>query len=540
MQRILYIIFVLLSANLVFASPRNKQKEPSQRIFSVGGVEFTMVRVGEGIFKMGGTSEQKSDFLSTDKPVHDVLLDTYYIGETEVTRQLWKAVMSDTIVGGNDWAADNLPQEWVSWYDCQEFIARLDSITGMQFRLPTEAEWEYAARGGQNAGNHIFAGSGDIDEIGWVYRNSGSRTHAVATKKANELGLYDMTGNVWEWCSDVFGLYGDTLQINPQGAADGEMRVVRGGSWDNAVANVHLSVRQSRDPQYTFYDCGFRLALSEEKKFVEEVLPEEKRLHVSGHNVLFKLVTGDSIAPYYIAQTEVTQSLWHSVMHNNPSNKKRGKYPVESVSWADCRLFISKLNKRTGLHFRLPTTEEWGYAAIGGQHSILYERIDGKFDSLTIAANRPKYESADVRKAKSKANQYLGLIAIPIPIANIVLTPTLPEYDDAILYDYKMAKHDTVAYIFAGSDVADNVAWHYGNSKAREHRVKWKKPNELGLYDMSGNVAEWTEDQTINGGSWFEHEDHCKVTEHRKMNASARLPYIGLRLVLDPSERKRK
>lgn len=349
-----------------------------------------------------------------------------------------------------------------------------------------------------------------------------------------------MTGNVWEWCSDRFGLYGDSLQVNPAGPDDGDMRVVRGGSWDNAVANVHLSVRQSRDPQYTFYDCGFRLALSEDKPPVTEVLPEEKRLHIRGHNLRFRLVTGDSIEPYYIAETEVTQSLWRSMMHNNPSHKRRPTYPVESVSWTDCRMFISKLNKRTGLHFRLPAVAEWQYAAQGGQHSILFERIDGKVDTAAIAANRPKYVPAGQRKATSKANQYLGIIAIPIPFTNIVFSPTLPEYDDAILYDYKMSKQDTAAYIYSGSDIADNVAWHYGNSKSREHRVRFKKPNELGLYDMSGNVAEWTEQQTVNGGSWFEHEDHCKSTECKKMNQSVCLPYIGLRLVLDPQDKKRK
>ncbi len=540
MQRILIFIILLLSVNIVVAARRDKERQPQKILYSIGGVEFSLVRVSEGVFRMGGTREQRSDLLSTDKPVHDVLLDTYYIGETEVTRQLWKAVMGDTLTAGNDWLADNLPQEWVSWYDCQEFISRLDSLTGVRFRLPTEAEWEYAARGGQLSKQYMYAGSNEIDSVGWVYRNSGSRTHSVASKRPNELGIYDMTGNVWEWCSDRFSLYGDTLQINPQGAEEGDMRVVRGGSWDNAVANVHLSVRQSRDPQYTFYDCGFRLAMSEEKQPVPEVLPEDKRVHVKGQNIRLKLVTGDSIAPYYIADSEVTQSLWRSIMHVNPSHKKRGRFPVESVSWTDCRLFIAELNKITGMRFRLPTAAEWKYAAQGGQHSVLYERIDGKFDSLTVAANRPKYESAGKRKAKSKANQYLGLIAIPVPFTYVVLSPVLPEYDDAILYDYKMESRDTVAYVFAGADVADKVAWHYGNSKSREHRVKAKRPNELGLYDMSGNVAEWTQQQTVNGGSWLEHEDHCRSVDSKPLNPTTSTPYIGLRLVLDPQEDKKK
>lgn len=538
MQRLFFISLLLSLSILSFA--KKEVTRPLTRTFSVCGVEFNMVRVDEGVFQMGGTREQRSDKLSTDKPVHTVLLDTYYIGATEVTRRLWKAVMGDTLVAGNEWLAEDLPQEWVSWYDCQRFLQRLDSLTGAHFRLPTEAEWEFAARGGRQAEDHRFSGSDEIDEVGWVYRNSGSRTHPVAAKQPNQLGIYDMTGNVWEWCSDRFGLYGDTLQVNPIGAAEGDMRVVRGGSWDNAVDNVNLSVRQSRDPQYTFYDCGFRLALSEEKPPIVEVLPEEKRVHVRGHNLRFRLVTSDSIAPYYIAETEVTQSLWRSMMHNNPSHKKRPTYPVESVSWTDCRIFINKLNKRTGLRFRLPTVAEWQYAAQGGQHSILYERLDGKVDSAQIAANRPKYVPANQRKATSKANQYLGMIALPIPFTHIVWSPTLPEYDDAILYDYKMAKQDTAAYVYSGSDIADNVAWHYGNSKSREHRVRFKKPNELGLYDMSGNVAEWTEDRTVNGGSWFDHEDHCRSVDSKPMAPSMSTPYVGLRLVLDPEPQKRK
>ncbi len=526
MQRILLFILLSLSVNVVFAIKRGKQQEPERKLYSVNGVEFAMVRVDEGMFDMGGTREQHSDPLSTDKPVHKVLLDTYYIGETEVSRRLWKAVMGDTIAGGNDWAADDLPQEWVSWYDCQRFIQRLDSLTGESFRLPTEAEWEYAARGGIMSNGYTYAGSDDIEQVGWVYRNSGSRTHGIATKEPNELGLFDMTGNVWEWCSDRFGLYGDSVQVNPQGSTTGDMRVVRGGSWDNAVANVHLSVRQSRDPQYTFYDCGFRVALSEEKPPMPEVLPEEKRVRIGGQNVRFKLIVSDSIAPFYIAETEVTQSLWKSIMKNNPSHRKRGGNPVEDVSWTDCRMFITKLNDYTGLRFRMPTEAEWEYAAKGGQHSILYERLDGN-DSVIIAANRPKYVSPRKRNAIKKTNVFLSMVSISL---------TIPIPEDAILYDFKHQKIDTMAYEFAGSDNADEVAWHYGNSKARPHLVRYKKPNESGLYDMSGNVAEWTEEQTVNGGSWFEYKDHCRSVDKKQMYPSMHTPYIGLRLVLEPEK----
>ena len=142
----------------------------------------------------------------------------YYIGQTEVTQALWEAVMENN---PSHFKGLRKPVESVSWNDCQEFISKLNSLTGKRFRLPTEAEWEFAARGGNNSRGYKYGGGSNLDDVAWYKENSGSRTHDVGTKLANELGLYDMNGNVLEWCSDWYGSYDNSSQTNPRGAESG-------------------------------------------------------------------------------------------------------------------------------------------------------------------------------------------------------------------------------------------------------------------------------------------------------------------------------
>ena len=163
--------------------------------FQVGDVEFDMQRVEGGVFVMGGTREQHRERIASDLPTHTVALDAYYIATTEVTQALWQSVMKGWYVS-DEWNTPSLPITDVNWFDCQEFIRRLDSITGMPFRLPTETEWEFAARGGNRSKGYRFAGGDKVEEVGWGLSNAGFRKHSVGEKKPNELGLYDMTGNV--------------------------------------------------------------------------------------------------------------------------------------------------------------------------------------------------------------------------------------------------------------------------------------------------------------------------------------------------------
>ena len=230
----------------------------SNKTFTANGVSFTMVYVQGGTFTMGATSEQDGDADDWEKPAHSVTLSSYYMGETEVTQELWQAVM-----GSNPsyFKGSNLPVEQVSWEDCQTFVERLNSLTGQQFHLPTEAQWEYAARGGTKSRGYKYSGSHSIDYVGWYTDNSSSKTHPVKSKQPNELGLYDMSGNVWEWCSDWYGSYSGGSQTNPTGASSGIYRVSRGGSWNSSARDCRVSSRGRGTPSGRRYFLGLRLAL---------------------------------------------------------------------------------------------------------------------------------------------------------------------------------------------------------------------------------------------------------------------------------------
>jgi len=227
--------------------------------FTVNGVSFNMVRVKGGTFMMGATPEQESDAWDDEKPAHQVTLSTYSIGETEVTQELWQAVMGSN---PSNFKGSNLPVENVSWDDCQTFIQKLNQLTGRRFRLPTEAEWEYAARGGSKSRGYKYSGSNSIDEVAWYTKTTKDKgTKSVKTKKSNELGLYDMSGNVWEWCQDWKGSYSSNSQTNPTGPASGSRRVHRGGSWSRGAGFCRSSDRRDYSPSLRGHYLGLRLAL---------------------------------------------------------------------------------------------------------------------------------------------------------------------------------------------------------------------------------------------------------------------------------------
>ena len=229
------------------------------KTFDVNGVSFTMIPVEGGTFTMGATSEQEDPF-EDEKPTHQVTLSSYYIGETEVTQALWKAVMGSN---PSEFKGDNLPVESVYWHDCQTFISKLNALTGKRFRLPTEAEWEYAARGGNQSRHTQYSGSSRIDDVAWYEDNSGYKTHPVKTKQPNELGLYDMSGNVDEWCQDWYGSYSSDAQTNPTGADSGSYRVCRGGNWFYSPWNCRSSNRCYSGPWDPSDELGLRLVLSQ-------------------------------------------------------------------------------------------------------------------------------------------------------------------------------------------------------------------------------------------------------------------------------------
>ena len=216
--------------------------------------EPEMVFVEGGTFQMG-SSRGESD----EKPVHFVTLSAFNIGKYEVTQAQWKKVMGSN--PSNFSGCDHCPVENVSWEDVQDFIRKLNAQTGENYRLPTEAEWEYAAKGGKSSKGYKYSGSNDLNAVAWNRDNSGSKTHAVGGKQANELGVYDMTGNVWEWCSDWYGNFKRYSETNPTGASSGQFRALRGGYWDGDSNFCRAAFRFKGNSVYGIINFGFRLVL---------------------------------------------------------------------------------------------------------------------------------------------------------------------------------------------------------------------------------------------------------------------------------------
>ncbi|MBP3455204.1 MAG: SUMF1/EgtB/PvdO family nonheme iron enzyme [Alistipes sp.] len=237
---------------------------------SAAGLNMKMVWVEGGEFLMGGTSEQGSEVDSDEQVIRRVKLDSYYICECEVTQEQWAKVMGTSIqqqagkAGQSTYRGigPDYPMYYVSWEEAQAFCSELSRMTGRTYCLPTEAQWEYAARGGKNADGSKYSGSWSIDAVAWYDGNSGSNTHPVKNKRANALGLYDMSGNVWEWCSDWYGAnYNVNDTNNPTGPSSGSYRVLRGGGWSNDAQYCRVSYRSNDTPGGRYYDSGFRVVV---------------------------------------------------------------------------------------------------------------------------------------------------------------------------------------------------------------------------------------------------------------------------------------
>ena len=375
--------------------------------FEVNGVEFDMQRVEGGVFVMGGTREQHRENIASDLPAHTVSLDAYYIASTEVTQALWNAVMPEWFVS-SEWNTPTLPITDVNWYDCQEFIHRLDSITGMPFRLPTEAEWEFAARGGNASKGYRFAGGDVVNEVSWGLNNAGFRTHSVGCRKANELGLYDMTGNVSEWCSDWYGRFYLGTEPNPQGAKDGEWKVVRGGSFDNCEENSYLSRREYYAPYEAMNYCGLRLALTLPNEPTLQPIEEPaivKKLKMNNIRIKFRYVACEN--PYYISEEAVNQRVWYKIQ-SLPLEEAWSQVVVDKTD-GEWNVFLEECRKLSGEPVAFATEEEVNQAVANGVTYIPKLKIEKKKrwekDMRSIQRHR---------KTVSKAQKWADLVGAKI------------------------------------------------------------------------------------------------------------------------------
>ena len=278
-----FLIFVNLLVCMLAWAEEPEAPTVKKITVEVEGVSFNMVEVKGGRFNMGGTAEQYN-CEDDEYPIHVVSLGDFFIGETEVTQELWTAVMGDNPSGFN--GEKNLPVERVMWIECQTFVEKLTSLTGIEFRLPTESEWEFAARGGIYTKYYQYSGSNDIDEVAWG--SNKNETHPVGQLKPNELGIYDMSGNVFEWCQDYFGDY-DMFPVEaPKGPETGETRIRRGGSWGGSPHGCRVSYRNYELENIRFNYIGLRLAattIDELDTKVSNIKKDGKTKSGSAYNV---------------------------------------------------------------------------------------------------------------------------------------------------------------------------------------------------------------------------------------------------------------
>lgn len=383
-----------------------------------------MQRVEGGSFMMGATDDQYDRDIYTDKPAHVVFLSPFYIATTEVTNALWHSVMpeKDTIAPKG---YPTNPISYVSWNDCQEFVHRLDSLTGLPFRLPTEAEWEYAARGGAKSKHYRFAGGYEADSVGWIYSCSGNWTHPVARKRPNELGLFDMTGNVSEWCQDRFGAYRLSTAPDPCGADTGIYRVARGGSYDECSANCHISVRRWYTPETAAGYIGLRVALTLPGdpilQTVKDEPPLSRNVRIKGKRVRFIYVPDEQ--PYYISD-EIECALWRKVMQIDPPEKMR--HIAVGMTHSDRVLFAEYSSRSAGEVLYVATPAQTANAEQQGLIEPYKPDENSKRKQQTVRDIQRK------RKAADKLSAWTEMVGYK-----------MRKPDDPILLQYKRENGDS-------------------------------------------------------------------------------------------------
>lgn len=416
---LLYIVLWLGSIAPLYAKPKPTIPDSLQVLhFDVNGVPFDMQRVEGGVFVMGGTREQHRERISTDLPTHTVALDAYYIASTEVTQALWKAVMPEWEFF-EELYLPNFPISYISWNDCQEFVRRLDSITGMPFRLPTEAEWEFAARGGNRSKGFRFAGGNIVENVSWGLSNAGFRPHEVGKKQPNEVGLYDMTGNVSEWCSDWYAPYHFGTIPNPQGPTTGKEKIIRGSSYSNCQDNSYLSHRYMAVPTEATSYCGMRLALTLPNEPTLQVKEEPELVKkIKIKNVRIKLVYVNAQEPYYISEEPINKRVWNKAM-NLPNDAQWSQAVVDKTD-SEWDQFLEACRRQTHEALEFASKQELQLAMELGftQEPKIKKAKQRRWEKDTHSIQRH-------RRTAKKAQKWADLIGVQIKTTE---DPTLLLY----------------------------------------------------------------------------------------------------------------
>jgi len=574
-----------------FERGRGKQVIPNEMIFVDGGT-----------FTMGCTSEHGDDCVEnqwvSEYPAHSVTVGNFYIGKYPVTGRLWKEVMGPNNMPPGFEGDDLRPVVNVWWSDVQEFITKLNQQTGKKYRLPTEAEWEYVARGGSKSKGYKYSGSNNIDDVAWYGGNSGRKYHwgrskysymdsrkprVVGIKQANELGIHDMSGNVGEWLYDWYEGYTADARMNPTGRSPDSLRVVRGGSWGDDMNRCRVNSRASSASKSGDKYTGFRLALDPgvdsgdgSDSLTVTVTPNgggtvsrdlDREAYPAGTNVTLTA----EVAPGYVFNG------WTAAAAGKEDTVWSGKEKLFRVA------MIGNM-KVTAVFEKIDIEKDFAVAMVqvqGGTFTMGCTERQGRYcednynelppHSVTVSSFYiGKYEVTQ-RLWKvvmgSNPSEFSGDAFLPVEnvswndiqeFINRLNRQTGKKYRLPTEAEWEYAArggNNSKGYGYSGSNNIDEVAWYAGNSGDKTQIVGTKQPNELGIHDMNGNVSEWVNDwygvytheaktnpiglssgsyRVSRGGSWYVNAEVCRVSSRNRDSPDNRFGSRGFRLALSP------